>query len=126
MESSSLEFKFMRKGGERFDVLFLISAIKDARGRLEGWIGAVYDMTERKKTEEALKESESKFKKLADESVAGIWISQDLRLVYANPSMSEMAGYTVEELLERETWFDLVHPEDLQKPWKPWQASSPA
>ena len=71
--------------------------------------------TERKKTEEALRESESKFKKLADESVAGIWISQDLRLVYVNPSIAEMAGYTVEELLERETWFDLVHPEDLQK-----------
>ncbi len=63
MESSSPEFKFMRKDGERFDALFLISAIKDARGRLEGWMGAVYDMTERKKTEEALKESESKFKK---------------------------------------------------------------
>ena len=115
MESSSLEFKFMRKGGGRFDALFLISAIKDARGTLEGWMGAVYDMTERKKTEEALKESESKFKKLADESVAGIWISQDWRLVYANPSMSGMVGYTAEELLERETWFDFVHPEDLQK-----------
>ncbi|MGC2424215.1 MAG: PAS domain S-box protein [Nitrospirota bacterium] len=114
MESSSLEFKFMRKGGERFDALFLISAIKDARG-LKGWMGAVYDITERKKTEEALRESESKFKKLADESVAGIWISQDWRLVYANPSMSEIVGYTVRELLERETWFDLVHPEDLQK-----------
>jgi PAS domain S-box-containing protein len=115
LESSSLELKFMRKGGERFDALFLISAIKDAHGRLKGWVGAVYDMTERKRTEEALKESESKFKRLADESVAGIWISQNRRLVYANPSMSEMLGYTVEELLERETWFDLVHPEDLQK-----------
>ena len=45
-----------------------------------------------KKTEEALRESESKFKKLADESVAGIWISQEWRLVYVNPSMAEMAG----------------------------------
>ncbi len=115
LEYSSLELKFMRKGGERFDALFLISAIKDAHGRLKGWMGAVYDITERKRTEESLKDSESKFKKLADESVAGIWISQDLRLVYVNPSIAEMAGYTVEELLERETWFDFVHPEDLQK-----------
>jgi PAS domain S-box-containing protein len=115
MESSSLELKFMRKGGERFDALFLISAIKDARGGLEGWMGAVYDMTERKRAEEALKESESKFKKLADESVAGIWISQDWRLVYANPSMAGMIGYTAEELLGRGAWFDLVHPDDLQK-----------
>jgi PAS domain S-box-containing protein len=73
------------------------------------------ELIERKMAEEALKESESKFKKLADESVAGIWISQDWRLVYANPSMAGMIGYKAEELLGRGAWLDLVHPDDLQK-----------
>ena len=65
-----------------------------------------------KRREKALKESENKFRDLAEKSLAGIYIIQDGIFKYVNPKLAEIFGYTVEELIEKKAVKDLVMPED--------------
>ncbi len=71
------------------------------------------DKTERKNAEEALLESESKFKSFADQAITGINIIQDGVFKYVNPKFAQMFGYTVEECLNEMPFKNLVYAEDL-------------
>ncbi len=77
-------------------------------------IGTALDITDRKYAEEALKESEAKFRSLSEEALIGISMVQEFRHVYANPEFCRMIGYTEAELLEMDL-FELIHPDDREK-----------
>jgi PAS domain S-box-containing protein len=71
--------------------------------------GVVQDITGRKQAEEALRESEEKFRSLAENIRAAVGMVQGTRFVHANRYMAEMLGYTVEEILSMD-FPQLVHP----------------
>ncbi|MDR3724943.1 MAG: sensor domain-containing diguanylate cyclase [Terracidiphilus sp.] len=56
---------------------------------------------ENQKVYQALKESESRFRGLVNQSLVGIAIIEDSRFSYANPKLASMFGYTVDEILQR-------------------------
>jgi len=56
------------------------------------------DVTERKKVQAALRESEENFRRLADGSIEGIVIHRDFKPLYFNPAFAAMLGYTSEDL----------------------------
>jgi PAS domain S-box-containing protein len=60
----------------------------------------VRDMTQRKRAEQTAREAESKYRSVVENSLAGVYIVQDMRFVFCNPRMAEMFGYTQDELLE--------------------------
>ena len=68
----------------------------------------------RKKTEEELRESEYRFRSIADAAPAGIFFSQQGRPIYANPWLAAFFGATIEEL-EGDGWLRFVHPDDLER-----------
>ena len=70
----------------------------------------VRDVTRRKRSEEALKESEEKFRVLAELSPAAIFLYQGEKLVYANSSGARLTGFSTEEMLTKNFW-DMIHPE---------------
>ena len=72
----------------------------------------VNDITERKKTERALWESESKFRHLVEESPVGIYINQDNRFAYVNEAFASIFGRTPEEIMALPTLFELIHEDD--------------
>lgn len=71
------------------------------------------EIDERKQAEEALQESEDKFRNIAENSLVGIYIIQDDIFTYLNPEFAEIFGYSVEEILNKMHFQQLVHPEDL-------------
>jgi PAS domain S-box-containing protein len=77
-------------------------------------IGTVLDITERKRAEEALKESEDRFKTLAEQSPIGIYVFQGNSFTYANPRFAEIMGYQAKELINMPDAYATVHADDRQ------------
>jgi two-component system cell cycle sensor histidine kinase/response regulator CckA len=71
------------------------------------------ELAERQRVEEALRESESRFRALADTVPFGILILQEERIVYANRSAQDLYGYPAAELLGVSPW-QFVHPEYVE------------
>ncbi len=87
---------------------------RDASGEITGVIGVVRDVSESKRSEEALRTAEAKFRGLVEQSLVGIYVIQDDRYQYVNPKLAEIFGYSVEEMLAMESVMDLVAEEDRQ------------
>jgi PAS domain S-box-containing protein/putative nucleotidyltransferase with HDIG domain len=83
----------------------------DAEGRVKGVLGTYEDITERKKGEQALRESEEKYRSLVELASDGIIIIQGGMIKYANPTMAAMAGVSVETMVGS-SFFGLVHPDE--------------
>ncbi|MGZ3845028.1 MAG: PAS domain S-box protein [Flavisolibacter sp.] len=63
--------------------------------------------------ETELKESEEKFRKLVEETLAGVFILQDGKYVYVNPQFQKISGYSMAELLGGISFEQLIHKDDL-------------
>ena len=62
------------------------------------------DITERKRAEEMLRDSEEKFRMVADSANTGILLVQGEDIVYINQALAEMGGYTVDECKDLKYW----------------------
>ncbi len=83
-------------------------------------IGVIRDITERKKQEETLKESEAKFRAMVDASPIGIFfVNPDGNVTYGNAADIRMIGLTQEEALGL-NWVNAIHPEDRERVTKKW------
>ena len=90
----------------------VVEPIIDRLGKLAGSVYVMRDITERRQIDEQLKESESKFRSLAEQSLVGTYIIQDGKFKYASPRMEEMFGYGAGDIIERKGPLDLVVPDD--------------
>ncbi len=89
-------------------------AIKDHKGHVVAYQGFNTDITARKRTEEALRESQEKYQLLIDNLNEGIWqIDQYGDTVFVNERMAEMLGYTVQEMQAKHL-FDFMDEQEAQ------------
>ena len=109
------EYTFMRKDGSTFPTL-ITAAPRFCKNKLTGLRGVVLDITERKKAEEALKESEKMWRAIVANSPIGIATSggADDQFLSANEAFCKILGYTEDEL-RKLTFEDITHPEDLKE-----------
>ncbi len=104
------ERKFIAKDGTVIEVELSSKMLPDGR-----FLGIARDITERKIAEQAIKESEDKFRTLVQQAADGIFIV-DLEGNYleANESAARLTGYSIEELKKMNA-ADIVEPGDLKK-----------
>jgi len=99
-----------RRDGKAVQVQVFSGIVNDDRGNPVQTISSFTDITERKRAEEALRESEEKFRRLVEEMNDGYCVLQGSRVVFANARSAEMFGYTREEVIGR-TVQELLTPE---------------
>ncbi|MGB2759196.1 MAG: ATP-binding protein, partial [Maribacter stanieri] len=104
------------RNGQMEDVYwtFSYSPVKDESGRVSGVLVIVTETTEAVLAERRLRESERRFRELANLSPVWIWITDnDINIEYANRALLDYVGVEKESEFTGQVWIDVVHPDDL-------------
>ncbi|HEA69839.1 MAG TPA: PAS domain S-box protein [Desulfobacterales bacterium] len=105
------EYELIRKNGEKRTVQTSVSLMTDENGQKVGFRGIIRDVSYNKLMEEALRESEEKYRLLIENANDSIFIAQDESIKFPNPKGVEMTGYSAEELAKM-PFINLIHPDD--------------
>ncbi|WP_424359381.1 PAS domain S-box protein [Methanocella sp. MCL-LM] len=104
------ETVYMRKDGTTFPVE--ISTNRTAFNGETAFVGIIRDITERKKIEEALRESETRFRQLLDRSPISVALYDEAdNVLYLNKKYVQTFGYTLEDISSVEKWWPLAYPD---------------
>jgi PAS domain S-box-containing protein len=110
-----IEMLWKRRDGTPIWIHLNVRAVNDAEGATLYYDGFVHDITERRHAEEALRESEERFRALVENSTdAVIVLDADGLLIFDNPSRERPLGYTPGEMMGASV-FDIIHPEDVAR-----------
>ncbi len=89
----------------------------DVAGKLKALVGVVQDITNRKKAEQALKESEEQYRLLSENISDGVVLIEDDKIKYISPCYAKMLGQNVEDIkkIKLDKIFSFIHPEDQER-----------
>lgn len=113
---SGFETRRFTKDGRIVDISISSSRYRDHEGNPAGILATLRDISDRKRGEIALRESEERFRTLAEVAPFGIVVmGPDDRTQYVNPTFSELFGYTIEDVPDAPAWFDQAYPTEKSR-----------
>jgi PAS domain S-box-containing protein len=110
----------LRKDGVRRFIDGRTTALRDPSGQLRGFVKIGQDITDRYLAEEALRESEERFKQFGEASNDVLWIraADDLQTEYVSPAFERVYGASLDQLFRGNdflNWTEIIHPEDRER-----------
>ena len=112
------EMRLRRADGEYRWFLNRTVPLRDALGSIVKWYGTATDIEDRKRAEDALRESEEKFRQLAENIREVFWMT-DLHLeemLYVSPAYESVWGRSLESVRQRpQSFMDAIHSEDRER-----------
>ncbi len=109
------EYRMVARDGREMNMV-LRSALIVRDGEVVGVRTSLSDITDRKKAERALRESEEKFRSVSESMLVALAILQEGRVVYLNQAGADLLDRPAEEVLGMglDEWIKIVHPDDRQ------------
>lgn len=114
-KSAQYDFQFLKADGSVLWAGISTSPIFDEQGQYQGAVAMVTDITNRKRAEEAVRESEERFRTMADAAPVMIsTMNTQGQIEYVNKAGQNLLGLSLDDFVENR-WLSFVHPDDRQK-----------
>jgi two-component system sensor kinase FixL len=95
--------QIVRKDGSIGICEATIRTLQDSENKLIAYVCAIRDITDRKRTEEALRQSEERYRQLVENAPDAIYVNHDWKIVYANSAAAQLLGaHSPQDLLGRD------------------------
>lgn len=111
-EAEAHECTLIHKNGNSIRTFMNTNPVKDSSGKVTGALAMVTDITERKKAESSLRESEDRYRKIVEGISDSILVHQSGIIQYANPAAAAIMGFEKADSLIGLNGFSFVHPDD--------------
>jgi PAS domain S-box-containing protein len=112
------EYRAIRADGSEIWVRDASVLVRDDDGSARYWQGVVHDITSFKRAEEALRESEARYRLLVEHVPAVVYMvapDDDRRTLYVSQQVERALGYSRREWLDQpDIWMELLHPDDRE------------
>jgi diguanylate cyclase (GGDEF)-like protein/PAS domain S-box-containing protein len=106
------ELKVRHRDGHLIPVLYNASVYRDETGELAGVFAAARDITDRKRAEELIRESEIRFRTMANAAPVFIWVAgTDMSIIWVNQMWLDFTGRTIDQEAGN-GWTENIYPED--------------
>lgn len=110
--------RFTRKDGTAIWVLLSVSCVRNADRSVASYVGVLEDITERKRTEEAVRRSEELFRQLFDALPLPLALTSSRgEIVRINARFTELLGYEHGDIPTMEAWCERAFPEPTYRRW---------
>jgi PAS domain S-box-containing protein len=110
-----ISYRLLRPDGSVVWLGKTAHAFFDESGRIVRMIGMVADITDRKRAEDAIRESEMQYRRIVETTNEGVWVlDSNLQNSYVNRQMAKMLDYEPGEIVGRSV-FDFYFPEDVER-----------
>jgi PAS domain S-box-containing protein len=123
-----IEYRLRHRSGDYRWVLGRAQPVRGADGAIMRWYGTCTDIHDLKLAQEALRESEARFRAMADSAPAPVWVTNAAGIEFVNRAYLDFAGRPAEEIIGA-GWTGFVHPDDLPdilaRRVEAWEAKRP-